>query len=139
MTEKMQFDTLQEKLDKLLDDNGLVGELHCTAYPIYLSVSQNVAPAAQLELYDTSDAGVSARDSRLLFIFRDGSILVRTDSRMIIPDDLMSKIKGLAKKLHYMYLQHYFRSSMERLHSLYNLNDVPDDDSEDDLDDGLDE
>ena len=137
MTEKRQFDSIKEKLDKLLCDNCLVGEFHCNSYPIYLSISQDVSPAAQMELYDTSDAGVSARDSRLLFIFQDASILVRTDSRMIIPDDLMSKIKGLAKKMHYMHLQIYFRTQMEMTSNFYDIGDPAGDDSEEDLEDDI--
>lgn len=53
------------------------------------------------------DGGVSARDARLQIIFHDGDIIIRTDERLIITDALLTKIKGQAKKLHYLYLQAY--------------------------------
>ena len=108
MKEIIQYQDVEGKLNKLLDENGLVGAFHVDKYPIVLSVGQNQSPAAQMELDDTVDNDASARDAKLKFIFRDGEILVRTDSRLVIPDALMSKIKGYAKKMHYLYLQSFF-------------------------------
>lgn len=105
-TKEMElFQKVEEKLADLLDENNLVHTFNADGYPIFLSVSQNMDPSAQMELFDTSKDGVSARDAKLKFIFRDGEILVRTDSRLIIPDSIMSKVKGYAKKMHYLYLQ----------------------------------
>ncbi len=103
-----------EKLESLLAENNLVFTFHRQAYPIYMTVSPDTDVSAQMELYTTGEDDVSARDAKLSFIFQDGDIIVRTDSRLIIPDALMSKIKGFAKKMHYLYLQAYFRESMER-------------------------
>lgn len=104
-TEMKMFQEVQGKLDELLDKNGLVGTFDCDSYPIFLSVGQNMDPEEQMALFSVADDGVSARDSRLRLIFKDGDILIRTDSRLIISDDLMGKIKNYAKKLHYLYLQ----------------------------------
>lgn len=107
--EMVQLRAVEEKLSSLLEDNHLVHTFHASAYPISLSISQDKDPSAQMELYSTSGSDVSAQDARLNFIFAGGEILVRTDSRLIIPDSVMSKIKGYAKKMHYLYLQAYFR------------------------------
>lgn len=103
--EMKMFQETQEKLDKLLAENSLVGTFDCDSYPIFLSVGQNMDPSEQMALFSEAEDGVSARDSRLRLIFKDGDILIRTDSRLIISDDLMGKIKNYAKKLHYLYLQ----------------------------------
>lgn len=95
----------QEKLDDLLDKNRLIGRFNCDTYPIVLSISQNVAPEEQMALFEVAQDGVSARDARLRLIFKDGDILIRTDSLLIISDDLMNKIKAYAKKMYYLYLQ----------------------------------
>lgn len=110
ITEIILFKEEEAKLAKLLAAYKLLHTFNANEYPISLSVSQNCDPAEQMELYSTDD-GASSRDSRLTFQFRDGEILVRTDSRLIIPDDLFTKVKGKAKKLHYLYLQAYFRAT----------------------------
>ena len=110
MSIKTKLKEAENKLEKLLAENSLVHTFSTASYPIYLSVSQNAAPQAQMELYNTAPAeGVSSNDATLRFIFVDGEIMVRTDNRLIISDDLMGKIKGCVKKMHYLFLQEYFR------------------------------
>lgn len=110
--ELMQFSAVESKLNKLLAENNLVHSFKCSGYPIVLIVSQDTDPAAQMELF-SQDEGTSSRDSRLAFIFQNGDIIVRTDSRLVISDSLMSKIKGYAKKMHYLFLQAFFRKFVE--------------------------
>lgn len=101
----------EQKLEALMQDNNLTYSFNTDSYPITLSVSQDLDPSAQMEIYDTSAGDVSDRDSKLTFIFRDGELIVRSDSRLVISDDLLGKIKGLAKKMHYLFLQSYFRDT----------------------------
>ena len=108
--EMMQLKAVEEKLGELLADNNLVYAFRTTQYPISLTVSQDKDPSAQMELYCTDAGDVSARDARLDIIFQDGEIVIRTDSRLVISDSILSKIKGYAKKMHYLYLQEYFRA-----------------------------
>lgn len=112
--EMKQFQAVEEKLGDLLAENNLVHTFTTSSYPIVLTISQDKDPSAQMELYSQGGDLVSASDSRLNFIFQDGEIVVRTDSRLIIPDSIMSKIKGYAKKMHYFYLQGFFRENMEK-------------------------
>lgn len=109
--EMKQLKAVEEKLGDLLADNNLVYTFRVTQYPISLTVSQDKDPSAQMELYCTDAGDVSARDAKLDIIFQDGEIVIRTDSRLVISDAILSKIKGYAKKLHYLYLQEYFRQS----------------------------
>lgn len=108
----IEFSLLQElggKLTKLLSDNDLDCKFNTDQYPITLSIFHDSESDGQLEMDDgePADDG-SARDAKLDFVFVDGDIVIRVDKRLEIPDSLMSKIKGLAKKMHYMYLQAYF-------------------------------
>lgn len=105
-----QFRAVEDKLRKLLSENNLIYTFKVDSYPITLTINQDADPSAQMELYETTTDGVSARDSKLQIIFRDGSILIRTDSRIVISDELMNKIKGYAKKMHYLYLQALYRN-----------------------------
>lgn len=110
--EILLFRSEETKLSELLAENGLSYTFNVYEYPICLIVSQNTDPGDQMEFYSTDSENSSDKDSRLCFQFSDGEITIRTDSRLIIPDSLMTKIKGKAKKMHYLYLQAYFRASM---------------------------
>ena len=101
--------TIEGKLAELLAAHNLVYTFSRDDYPISIAVEPNLDPSAQMEMFANDDAGVSSRDAKLRFIFQDGAIIVRTDGSLIISDALLSKIKGLAKKMHYLYLQDYHR------------------------------
>lgn len=112
--ELRQFQAVEDKLSKLLADNNLVHSFATKGYPITLTISQDKDPSAQMEIYSQDDGDVSAWDSRLVFAFQDGEIVVRTDSRLVISDALMGKIKGYAKKMHYLYLQAFYRGIVDQ-------------------------
>jgi hypothetical protein len=101
--------TIEGKLAELLAAHNLVYTFSSDDYPISLTVEANLYPSAQMEMFANDDAGVLSRYAKLCFIFQDGEIVVRTYSRLIISDALLSKIKGMAKKMHYLYLQAYHR------------------------------
>ena len=128
--ELMQFQVVEEKLEKLLADNHLVHRFATSGYPITLTVSQDKDPSAQMELYSQDSGDISAWDSRLVFAFEDGEIVVRTDSRLVISDALMGKIKGYAKKMHYLYLQAFYRGIVDQ-RALEETDEAPESDEED--------
>jgi hypothetical protein len=99
---------LENKLEKLLDEEGLVFSLHAKSYPITLVVSRDVSPEAQMELFSNADSDTSSIGAKLQFIFKLDALEIRTDERFVIPDALMTKIKGLAKKIHHAFLEGFF-------------------------------
>lgn len=107
-----QFNEIKQNLDKQLAENGLVCAFHTATYPIILTVSPDISPEVQIGLYEDEDGGLCARDARLQIIFADGEIVIRTDERLIMTDALLTKIKGQAKKLHYLYLQAYHKLNL---------------------------
>ena len=109
-----QFYEIETKLAALLAENNLVHRFYSDGYPISLTIAQSQDPADQMELFEADERSVSASDARLNFIFQDGDIIVRTDSRLVISDALLSKIKGFAKKMHYLYLQAYHRQHTDQ-------------------------
>ena len=110
---RLLADTM-DKLEQLLAENGLVYTFTRSSYPVVLSISPNTGLENQMELYTTNDNDVSSRDAKLMFIFQDGDITIRTDSRLVISDALMGKIKNHAKKMHYLFLQAFFRGETEK-------------------------
>lgn len=99
--------TLEDKLAKILNDEGMVYTFKTSEYPITLTVSRNASPSAQMAFFSMND-GASSTDAKLQFIFRLDGLEIRTYNRFSIPDALMSKIKGQVKKIHHAFLEGFF-------------------------------
>ena len=110
---------LRAKLEKILADEDMELTIHET-YPITFVISRNQAPEAQMAFLDMTDGKDSAPDFTLRFIFDLEGLEIQTTSRLRMDDDLMSKIKSLAKKWHAAYTHAYFaeRSTAARLPDL---------------------
>lgn len=106
---------LEDKLAEVLAEKNLLHVMDKSKYPITLTVTQNQAPDAQMEIFDTTDGSLSSKDSVLRFIFNLDGIEIQTNSRLVISDALMNKIKGLAKKIHAAYVHAYFANTISML------------------------
>lgn len=104
--------TLEDKLAELLAEKSLLHTTNTSSYPITLTVTQNQAPDAQMAIWTNSDGSTSSQDSVLRFIFYLDGMEIQTNSRLVMSDTLMSKIKGLAKKIHAAYVHAYFAATV---------------------------
>lgn len=107
-----EYNNLAAKLDELLAKNLLVSTFRGQAYPITLTIGPDASPEAQMALFSTEDDASSA-DASVQFSFTTDGIGIRTTGRLVISDDLMSKIKSLAKKLVAAYLFGYFAEHID--------------------------
>lgn len=98
------FNELNAKLTDVLEEAGLVHTFKADAYPIALVVKPQADVSTQMQLF-SADNGTSSLDMSMILTFRLDGLEIRTDNRLVMPDALMTKIKGMAKKLHYAYLQ----------------------------------
>lgn len=113
ITEELKlFDEACVKLTELLAENDLGYTFSRGEYPVILSVSPNVDPSDQVELFPNDNQYSPAKDAKLDFIFQDGDVIIRTDSRLVLPEALMNKIKLSAKKLYSLYLQAFYRDQI---------------------------
>jgi hypothetical protein len=106
---------LEDKLAETLAEKNLLHVMDKNRYPITLTVTQNQAPDAQMELYDTTDGHLSSQDSVLRFVFHLDRLEIQTNSRLVIDDKFMNKIKGQAKKIHALHVHAYFAASITTL------------------------
>lgn len=102
------------KLEKLLAEEQMVCTFHNSSYPIMLTISPDASPEAQMELFALADDGATSRDARLTFTFPVGEIGMKISGRLIIPEALLNKIKGAAKKIHKAYLEGFFAERMSK-------------------------
>lgn len=104
---------IKNKIETALVDKNLVLTVRET-YPATLIISQSQSPYAQMELASFGEDGVSSKDSALRFIFEVGGLKIHTDNRLIIPDDFMTKLKGLAKKWYSAYTAAFHAEHSQR-------------------------
>ena len=105
------FRALEDKLENLLDANKMIHNIKHDRYPITLTIKQNKAVDAQMELYSEDEGNISSPESVLRFTFTLDGLEIQTDDRFVITDELLSKIKGQAKKLHAEYVHAYFAAT----------------------------
>lgn len=128
------FNSIDDKLVELLNDNQLVRRFNPDHYPITLTISPDISPEAQMTMYSMAEDGASSRDAKLVFSFPVGEIGIRIVGRLIISDALMNKIKGLAKKMHYLYLQAQFAMLNEQGVAFPRVLPIEEDEPEEDED-----
>lgn len=92
----------EEKLMNALEDTDLIWELD-TKEPITLTIKPDITAAEQTSILP-EDKDKTSSMAKLQLIFEDGYLIIKTDKKLIIEDSLLSKIKNIAKKLHYYYL-----------------------------------
>ena len=136
------FNVIDDKLVKLLNEHQLVRSFNTDTYPITLTISPDISPEAQMTMYSVAEDGASSRDSKLIFSFPVGDIGVKVSGRLVITDKLLGKIKGLGKTLHYLFLQAHFAMMAEqrvfpRVQALEPEEDA--EESDEPVDDGQDE
>lgn len=106
---------LEDKLAEMLAEKNLLHVMDKNKYPITLTVTQNQAPDAQMEIFDTTDGSLSSKDSVLRFVFYLDGIEIQTSSRIVIDDKFMNKIKNQAKKIHALFTHAHFASTVSSL------------------------
>ncbi|MBQ9733935.1 MAG: hypothetical protein IJV74_06850 [Clostridia bacterium] len=108
-----KFEAQEQKLENILEDKCLLHKFSTNTYPMYLTISQNQTPDAQMALYNQDTDGVSSQDAKLVLTFPVGEIGVRVYGRLIIPDQLLNKIKNCGKKMRDLWLQGDYARRME--------------------------
>ncbi len=111
-----QYKKLSDKLAETLAEEKLLHVFSTDKYPITLTVRQNQAPDAQMELYSTTDGSMSSQDAVLRLIFNLDKMQIKTDERLVISEELFNKIKNAGKKMNDAYCRAYFadRRNAER-------------------------
>ena len=107
-----EYAVQENKLAATLAEHNLVHRFDATKYPVTITISPDASMDAQVSMLENAENGVSSADAKLSFIFPVGDIEVRTFGRLYISDTLMSKVKGLCKKMHYLWLQAFFAAGI---------------------------
>lgn len=115
MSEISQYESYKKKLQGVCDENDLFFRFVRTEYPITLTISPASADMTQIAMPGVQDEDeASSPDAAIVFSIKDGILSYKTSQTFTISDALLSKIKNLFKKLHYFWLQYFFRELIEK-------------------------
>lgn len=116
MSERYKFDTFKKKLQGICEENGLVFRFRYEDYPIALTIRPVSGVSEQMSMLEQAEEhGYKSPDSVIVFEYQDGELFYRTDKRFTIDDALFNKIKNLYKNMHYLWLQNFFRTVVQKV------------------------
>ena len=116
MRELDKYNVLKEKLQGICDKNNLSYTIKNRSYPFLMTIKPIGGLDAQqtmLEGMDTGETGYISPDASLVFAYRDGVLNYKISETFTISDALFTKIKNLCKKLHDMWMMHFYRDVIE--------------------------
>ncbi|MFS8540724.1 MAG: hypothetical protein LOD89_01360 [Tissierellales bacterium] len=105
----IEFQEMRDKIENLCNKHNLEFNFEASKFPIIATIRPSEESKNQLtmDLGDIDDT-TNFVNGEIQFIFADElTMKVVNDSR--IEDGLLNKIKTQVKKLHYLYLQMYFK------------------------------
>ena len=117
MKEIDKYGVLKEKLQGICDENNLTYTIKNKGYPFLLTIKPLGGMDAQqtmMEGMDSTDGtGYISPDATLVFAYRDGDLTYKISETFTISEKLFNKLKGLFRKMHDMWMQHFYRDVYE--------------------------
>ncbi len=117
MKEIDQYSVYKEKLAGICDEHNLTYSIQNRKYPFLMVIKPLGGVDAQQTMMEGmepgNDTGYISPDASLVFAYRDGAMSYKISETFTISDALFSKLKNLFKKLHNMWMMHFFRDVVE--------------------------
>jgi hypothetical protein len=117
MREIDKYGVLKEKLQGICDEHSLTYSIQNQKYPFLMIIKPLGGIDAQQTMMEgmenPGDTGYISPDASLVFAYRDGDLSYKISETWTISESLFNKLKNLFKKMHFMWMQHFFRDVME--------------------------
>ena len=108
---EQDFADLHEKIFKVCKENKLEIDIKLTKFPVIATLRPDLEERDQLR-FDVQELDIDTNfvSGEINLVFEEElTMTVLNDFR--IEDSLLNRIKGMVKKLHYIFLQIYFKES----------------------------
>lgn len=105
------FAELKGKVYRLCSENSLEIDFELSRFPIMVNIRPNDRAKNQIAM-DLGDKTTNFVNGEIQLIFGE-DLTMRVLNDFNIEDDLLNKIKSQVKKLHYLFLQIYFKQKMK--------------------------
>lgn len=117
MREIDKYGVLKEKLQGICSEHNLTYSIQNRSYPFVMTIKPVGGMDAQQTMMegmeDPGDTGYISPSASMVFTYRDGDLIHRFSEAWTISEALFNKIKNLFKKMHSLWIQHFFRDVLE--------------------------
>ena len=117
MREIDKYGVLKEKLQGICEENNLTHSIQNQKFPFLLVIKPLNGMDAQQTMIEGMDStegtGYISPDASLVFAYRDGDLTYKISDTFTISEKLFNKLKGLFRKMHDMWMQHFYRDVYE--------------------------
>ena len=103
----MDYEKELSKIEDMCIGNKLEFEFTKFSFPVVATIKPSRESKNQIRM-DLGDGSKSLTAGEIKFIFGD-ELTMSIENDFMIEDQLLNRIKNAAKKLHYIYLQMYFK------------------------------
>ena len=128
MREIDKYGVLKEKLQGICDENSLAYTIQ-NRYPFLMVIKPLGGVDAQQTMLegmeDAAGSGYISPDASLVFAYRDGDLSYKISETWTISENLFNKLKNLFKKMHFMWMMHFFRDVYEHSPGMIPIHDTP--------------
>lgn len=104
---KNDYEVELEKIERVCKENKLEIEFTQASFPIVAIVKPSQESKNQMVM-DLGEGARTLTNGEIKFIFAD-ELTMSIVNDFMIEDQLLNRIKNAAKKIHYIYLQMYFK------------------------------
>ena len=107
----------KEKLNGICEENNLTYSIQNQKFPFLLVIKPLSGMDSQQTMIEgmenTGDTGYINPDASLVFAYKDGDLTYKISETWTISENLFSKLKNIFKKMHFLWLQYFFRDFFE--------------------------
>lgn len=105
-----EFGLLHDKIIEVCKENKLEFAFECSKFPVIVKITPNLVHRDQmrLDLKELEESSNFVNGEIRLAFGEELTLTILNDFK--IEDSLLNRIKNMAKKLHYIYLQIYFKN-----------------------------
>ncbi len=132
MSELSKYEAYKKKLEGLCDEHNLVAKFKKDKYPVAMTVRPLTGLDEQISMMENiEENGYTSPDACITFTMKDCEVDINTSETFTISDTLFKKLLDLFKKMHFCWVQYFFRDVVEK--RILTEDTMPKADDEDDL------
>lgn len=117
MREIDKYGVLKEKLQGICEENNLTYTIQNQKFPFLFVIKPLSGMDSQQTMMEgmenSGDTGYINPDASLVFAYKDGDLTYKISETWTISENLFNKLKNIFKKMHFLWMQYFFRDAFE--------------------------
>jgi hypothetical protein len=117
MREIDKYGVLKEKLQGICEENSLTYSIQNQKHPFLMIIKPLGGIDAQQTMMEgmenPGETGYINPEASLVFAYKDGDLTYKISETWTISENLFNKLKNIFKKMHFLWMQYFFRDAFE--------------------------